>query len=362
MKKSQCTHKNAKFSLERGATLFQMTTRKPIKIVALFTVISAFFVSILSLTVLHSTAQAQEINSWGGLRGKVLKQVLQWERDKSRVKMTYIWPSSFPSYYYITHKEGDKVEFGRLEIGVNGIRQFAEQFLDNYIWVDSDGEMMAISPSTLNDVNNFSLIRESCKQGGQLQMLGFPNNFVFPKRNPLIFHPGPVMAKSVIKERLGKLDPSLDPRLDGYGGREGSRLYSVNRATGLKENMLGYLVDVYAPDGMRNDEGEPIQPRLKRFISVSSKNSVSVPEYVFVLNGLLSSGSEILRRQTRLIEQGRPSRSFLLPNENIYDAGTNLSEPFLQTQVVVDDDLRPSEEGIFFRFDQPLLIQGLNRF
>ncbi len=191
-----------------------MESRRKQKIVILATVVS--------VVLLLSIAQAQEENKWSGLRGKVLNQVPQWERDRSHVKMTYIWPKSLPSYYYITQKLGSEVNFGRLEIGVNGIRSFAEPFLDNYIWVDLNGEMMAIEPSALRSENNFSIIRKSCKQGGQLQMLGFPSNFVFPKRNPLIFHPGSVLAKSVIEERLGKLSHSLDSRLEGYRDREGS--------------------------------------------------------------------------------------------------------------------------------------------
>lgn len=276
-----------------------------------------------------------------------------WVHFKNRNSL----PSNFSNHRILAHKQnnmhvavGDegKVFFARIEVGVNGYEVFAKEIKDKYCLLTRQGIFLPIEPTDLKDQDFFATIRRLYRQNGVIQKLEFPNNFVFPKRNAEMFHPGRTLGDSLIEEKIGIAEKhDLPPNLQQYRGYPVSRLYRANPETALKGDHLGYLIDIFTPPDIAV-KGKQKTMVLKRYIG----SEKSIPEYIVTqsMPGLTVEDIEIQRNKIPL------GSKVLFPGTKNVTLGTVI----YYTNVAIDNRGNLDRSIPLQTFDEPLVIQGYN--
>ena len=302
------------------------------------------------------TALSLQAQDWKGPRGKILNDVKRAEA--AREKALYLWPSRDVGYLHQVMDEKDENPqiLGRLEVGVNGVKVFAEKYGKGYVIVSQTGLIEVYREEEL--CKAFSNVAKLYETGARIQKLGFPKGFVVPQRNPIIFHPGKNLEDSILEERLGKIDPELDSKLEGYGGREASRLYSPKSNSLSIGKQLGYLVDVWAPPEYIHD-GKKMELRLKRFISTSD---AKLPEHILVSMARLGTKTVKQKIISEVRDPKNMGSKYFFLDKVLWDIEKNMQETLYGAQLVVDDNFVPTRREPFLRFDSEIIIEGVNRY
>lgn len=138
--------------------------------------------------------------------------------------------------------------------------------------------------------------------------------------------------------------------MDLYPGRIASKLYTLNTDTCLEGKFIGFLVDIDGSPAKRNNI--TIYPRIKKFISI--ERNINIPEYIFVISKLMGNGLKAYEMGNSLIKQKDFDQArFVFP--------VPLDNALFYTEIIVDENLKPTNAGVLKRFDQDIGIQGYNR-